>query len=102
MAPRAAIAGGLDDCPFARRLAARRRSLHEKLVERLAKVAQRRPLRMAFMADSLEDRGFIDYLADCARQAGVAAYRLRLEDIGLRHGTFLDLSNRRIELLFKL
>jgi glutathionylspermidine synthase len=78
-------------------------SLHEKLVARLAKVAERRPLHMAYMANSVEDRGFIAYLEDCARQAGLSAYPLRLEDIGLRRGgAFLDLSNRPIELLFKL
>jgi glutathionylspermidine synthase len=78
-------------------------SLHEKLVARLAKAAQKRPLHMAFMADSQEDRGFIAYLEDCARQAGLTAYVLTMEDIGLRgSGPFLDLANRPIELLFKL
>jgi glutathionylspermidine synthase len=78
-------------------------SLHEKLVARLRRVAQKRPLHMAFMADSKEDRGFIAYLEDCARQADITAHVLAMEDIGLRkRGPFVDLSNRPIELLFKL
>jgi glutathionylspermidine synthase len=78
-------------------------SLHEKLVARLQRVAQRRPLHMACMADSQEDRGFIAYLEDCARQADLTAYVLGIEDIGLRkRGPFVDLSSRPIELLFKL
>jgi glutathionylspermidine synthase len=78
-------------------------SLHEKLVARLRRVAQKRPLHLACMADSREDRGFIAYLEDCARQADLNAYVLGIEDIGLRKGgQFVDLSNRPIELLFKL
>ena len=58
---------------------------------------------MAYSTLSIEDRGFISYLDDCARQAGLASYRLGIEDIGLRRrGPFLDLQNRAIQLLFKL
>jgi glutathionylspermidine synthase len=78
-------------------------SLHEKLVARLKNVARGRTLHMACMAGSREDRGFIAYLEDCAKQAGLATGVLRMEEIGLRRqASFVDLKNRSIDLLFKL
>jgi glutathionylspermidine synthase len=78
-------------------------SLHEKLIARLsAIVGAGRTLHLACMAESDEDRGFISYLEDCAKQAGAIPTALSLQSIGLKGRAFVDLDNRRIEKLFKL
>ena len=83
-------------------------SLHEALVARLGAIGPLVspvpvPLHMAGMPDVEEDRGFIDYLADCALQAGYEVRRLGMADIGERgSGPFVDLDNQPINLLFKL
>lgn len=82
-------------------------SLHEKLIAAFAKVAASasapRALHLACMPDSVEDRGLISYLEDCARQAGYATKTLGIGDIGTTgKGPFVDLANQPIDLLFKL
>ena len=83
-------------------------SLHEALVARLGAIgplvsATPVPFHMAGMNDVEEDRGFLDYLADCALQAGYEVKRLGMGDIGNRmSGPFVDLENQPISLLFKL
>ena len=82
-------------------------SLHEKLVALLGRWASQRAasqrLHLAAMPDSAEDRGLISYLADCARQAGLATTILGIGDIGNSgSGLFVDLHNEPIEVLFKL
>jgi glutathionylspermidine synthase len=55
------------------------------------------------MGTSIEDRGFISYLEDCAVQAGFKTRVLDIGDIGTSgSGPFVDLENARIEMLFKL
>jgi len=78
-------------------------ALHEKLVARLRLVANGHPLHLGYTLGNREDQGFIDYLDDCARQAGLKGTPIGMSDIGLRaRGGFVDLANRPIELLFKL
>ncbi len=81
-------------------------SLHEALVRRLRVIRERagtRRLHFACMPESAEDKGFIAYLADCARQAGFSTCVLGMADIGSTgSGPFRDLDEREIELLFKL
>jgi glutathionylspermidine synthase len=63
----------------------------------------RRPFYFAAARNSLEDQGTIEYLRDCAVQAGVDAKLMAIEDIGLtRQGTFTDLQDKVIGTLFKL
>jgi glutathionylspermidine synthase len=61
-------------------------SLHEKLIARFAEIAASanpsRVLHLSCMPDSVEDRGLIAYLEDCARQAGFATKTLGIGDIG--------------------
>jgi glutathionylspermidine synthase len=77
-------------------------SLHEKLIARLRSLAKGVPLHLAAMQNE-EDRGFIDYLEDCAKQAGLATTCIAISDIGLdTRGEFVDLAGRKIECLFKL
>lgn len=80
-------------------------SIQELLIETFATIAPRinRPLYFAAMRDSVEDQGTIDYLRDCAQQAGLEGARIAIEDIGLtRDGRFTDLDDRVIGALFKL
>ncbi|MBD0415106.1 glutathionylspermidine synthase family protein [Oryzicola mucosus] len=79
-------------------------SLHEKLVAALPKIAGQ-PQRMHFAAisDSVEDWGTVEYLVDCAVQAGLEAVLIDIAHIGVdAHGWFTDGADRRIETLFKL
>ncbi len=67
---------GLEDSIAQGRLAANAdqfNSLHERLVARLRMIGEGRPLHMAYTLGVREDQGFIDYLQDCARQAGLSA-----------------------------
>lgn len=78
-------------------------SIHEKLVARFAELAGQGTLHFASVADNTEDRGTVDYLADCARQGGFDTKFIGISDIGLgSDGAFYDLENQLIERLFKL
>jgi glutathionylspermidine synthase len=82
-------------------------SLHEALIERLrllTKAYWLTPrLHLACVKDSIEDRGLIAYLDDCAQQAGMKTNSIAITDIGsTASGAFVDLSNESINLLFKL
>jgi glutathionylspermidine synthase len=82
-------------------------SIHEALIERLKALRGSRwagrHLHLSCMMDSVEDRGFISYLTDCAGQAGFECSVLSIEEIGVRDkGPFLDRDNNAISLLFKL
>ena len=82
-------------------------SIHETLIARLkefrrAKGASKM-LHLSCDPASAEDAGLIDYLADCAVQAGFETYELGLADIGNNNkGAFVDLHDNPIKLLFKL
>jgi glutathionylspermidine synthase len=78
-------------------------SLHEQLIAGWKTIGRDRPLHLAGTTDSAEDAGTIAYMADCARQAGLATTVLDMASIGrLKSGVFVDLENQPIELMFKL
>ncbi|WP_166423984.1 glutathionylspermidine synthase family protein [Paraglaciecola sp. 20A4] len=81
-------------------------SLQEKLVARLGYIAKHYQLDFMHFAcckDTDEDRGTVQYLQDCAREAGIADYFVYIEDIGLsKSGAFTDHDDQIIETLFKL
>ncbi len=78
-------------------------SLHETLIEAFGAFGIEGLLHLACEADSDEDLGTIEYLADCANQAGVKTHLLPLGAIGLTDlGHFADDQGRPIENLFKL
>lgn len=80
-------------------------SLHEKLVAAFRQLRGGAPyhLHLAQVTDSPEDIGTVDYLEDCARQAGLTTTRLAIDAIGLTgDGRFVDAQDRPIETLFKL
>jgi glutathionylspermidine synthase len=78
-------------------------SIHEKLVARFQELAGQGVLHLTSVAGHNEDRGTVDYIAECARQGGFQTDFIAVADIGLgSSGQFYDLQNRRIERLFKL
>jgi glutathionylspermidine synthase len=83
-------------------------SMHEKLIARFKHIKAQAPdvsdLYLAADESSVEDRGLIAYLEDCAFEAGWDIATLDIREIGMPDGggPFLDLDNAPIQLLFKL
>jgi glutathionylspermidine synthase len=78
-------------------------SLHERLVDALRRLGLADTLHLGAVRTSSEDWGTIEYLADCAAQAGIATHRIDMAEIGVTaDGRFNDLDNRVITALFKL
>jgi len=78
-------------------------SIHERLIDAWKKVGAGSHVHLAGTTESTEDAGTLAYLEDTARQAGRATTLIDIEDIGLRDdGSFVDLDDRPIELMFKL
>ncbi len=93
-----AIASGLvpQDCDqFA--------ELHEDLIDAFAAMDVRGILHFACMRDIEDDKETVDYLEECAQEAGLQTQFLAMKDIGIdAQGRFTDLEERVIESLFKL
>jgi glutathionylspermidine synthase len=80
-------------------------SIHERLIAAFAGLREPAPYRLhlSSVQNSNEDKGTVDYLMDCARQAGLDARFTYVEEIGLlADGRFCDGANQPIETLFKL
>ena len=78
-------------------------SIHECLIDAWKKVSAGRHVHLAGTTENAEDAATLAYLEDTARQAGLATTLIDIEDIGLRDdGSFVDLDDRSIELVFKL
>ena len=78
-------------------------SLHEKLIDALGQIGITGVLHLACAHDSEEDKGTVEYLEDCARQAGLDTSFIFMRDIGLdTRGRFTDLNDEVITTLFKL
>jgi glutathionylspermidine synthase len=78
-------------------------SIHECLIDAWQKVSAGRHVHLAGTTENAEDAATLAYLEDTARQAGLATTLIDIEDIGLRDdGSFADLDDRSIELVFKL
>ena len=78
-------------------------SLHERLVDALGRIGIDGLLHLACARDSEEDLGTVEYIEDCARQAGLSTCRMFVEDIGLAgNGQFTDTDDRLVAWLFKL
>lgn len=82
--------------------------LQEALIERFQYLQKRDLtvdglLHFACCQESLEDKGTIEYLRDCAIEAGWQTHSLFMETIGLgEKGAFTDDRDRVIQRLFKL
>ncbi|QGF25912.1 hypothetical protein EE896_03215 [Pantoea eucalypti] len=81
-------------------------SLQEKLIERFAALHQQHGfnwLHFACCRDTDEDRGTVQYLQDCATEAGLPSEFLYIDEIGLgEKGEFTDAQDQVISNLFKL
>ncbi|HXQ50236.1 MAG TPA: glutathionylspermidine synthase family protein [Stellaceae bacterium] len=79
-------------------------SIHEKLIAAFGKLGLgRRTLHLSGLGDDDEDRLTVEYLDDCARQAGLATRLIAIADIGITaDGRFTDLEDNIITDLFKL
>ncbi|MFU9135401.1 glutathionylspermidine synthase family protein [Erwinia tasmaniensis] len=81
-------------------------SLQEQLIERFATLHQQHGfswIHFACCRDSDEDRGTVQYLQDCATEAGLPSEFLFMDEIGLgEKGQFTDLNDQVIGNLFKL
>lgn len=81
-------------------------SLQEKLITRFEELKTQFGcdlLHLACCQDTEEDRGTVQYLQDCAMEAGLATEFLFVEEIGLgEKGQFTDLQHQVIANLFKL
>lgn len=81
--------------------------IQEYLCEALATLAQDQrlvsPMHFSSVLDSVEDRGTVRYLQDCAEQVGIDTRFVAIEDIGLSaEGWFTDKQDYVIRTLFKL
>ncbi len=77
-------------------------SLHEKLIERWRALRMgAAPVYLACVKESEEDLGNVEYLRDCATQAGWEAHQLFIEDLGWDGARFVDLDDEPVEVLFK-
>lgn len=78
-------------------------ALHEDLVEAFGKLGVEGKLHFACSADSDEDFATIEYLADCAKQAGLETMLMHMDKIGVdAEGRFTDADDWTIATLFKL
>ncbi len=80
-------------------------SLHERLIAAFKDLREPSPYRLHLtcVQGSPEDKGTVDYLTDCAVQAGLDARFTYIEELGLlSDGRFCDGANQPIETLFKL
>lgn len=81
-------------------------SLQEKLVNRFKEIKYRTPdiiLHFSCSKDTPEDRGTVQYLEDCANEAGIETDFVYVDDIGIdKAGRFTDMENHIISAMFKL
>lgn len=78
--------------------------LQEALIERLELIGRAgQSFHLACCRDHPEDAGTIEYLADCAEQAGLKPSTLFIDDVGIgANGRFVGLGDEPVDQLFKL
>ena len=78
-------------------------SIHERLVAAFESFRVPGLMHFASMKDTEEDRATVEYIHDCAAQAGVRGKRIFMEDVGVDgQGLFIDADGAPIHWLFKL
>lgn len=81
-------------------------SLQEKLINRFAELKLLKPqqrLHVSCCQDSIEDLGTVQYLQDCAAEAGISSELVYIDHIGLdARNQFVDQHNQPIHWIFKL
>ena len=77
--------------------------LHETIVQAFAHLGIEGLLHFSCNQDIEDDKGTLDYLEECAGEAGLATSFVAMEDIGIDdQGRFTDLDDRVVTALFKL
>lgn len=77
--------------------------LHESIVKTYSQLGIDKLVHFACNHAIEDDKGTLDYLEECAREAGLETCSLAMKDIGLGyHGRFTDLDDRIITTLVKL
>ncbi|MBV1839561.1 glutathionylspermidine synthase family protein [Photobacterium ganghwense] len=80
--------------------------LQELMMARFVELARQQPgqtLHFACCKETEEDRGTVQYMEDCAKEAGLSTAFVFMEDIGLNSKQeFTDLQDRPIRWMFKL
>jgi len=80
-------------------------SIHEKLIARWKEVKlllNDKPLYFSCLHQFPEDLVNVNYLRDCAAQAGIETKFISVHDIGRRKDSFVDLKENPIDFIFKL
>ena len=77
-------------------------SLQDKLQQAFSELNLPRPFYFASVAESIEDKGTVDYLMDIALQAGLDCRYIPLEQLGQIDGQLVDLDGFAVQGLFKL
>ncbi len=80
-------------------------SIHEKLIaywRELKSVLNNRPVYFSCLNEYPEDFVNVNYLRDCAAQAGIETRFISVHDIGRREKAFVDLDENQIDFIFKL
>jgi glutathionylspermidine synthase len=80
-------------------------SIHEKLILRwkeLKSLVGDNTLYFSCLKDFPEDFANVNYLRDCASQAGVKTKFINVEEIGRSKDSFIDLDENRMHYIFKL
>jgi glutathionylspermidine synthase len=78
-------------------------SIQERMVETFASFQVEGLMHFASMKDTEEDRATVEYILDCAAQAGIRGKALYMEDIGVdEQGLLIDPDGVAIHRLFKL
>ncbi|RXJ74407.1 hypothetical protein CS022_02010 [Veronia nyctiphanis] len=80
--------------------------LQDLMITRFAELARQQPgqtLHFSCCYDTVEDRETVQYMEDCAKEAGLSTAFVHVEDIGINDlGEFCDKQNREIRWMFKL
>ena len=77
--------------------------IHEDLVQAFEGLDIPNNMYFACLSDIADDKGTLDYLEDCAIEAGLETRSMGMKDIGVDpNGNFTDLDDFIIETLFKL
>ena len=77
--------------------------LHEKIVEAFSLLGIKGPLHLACNQDMEDDKSTLEYIGECAQEAGLKTHFLSMEDIGINaQENFTDLNDQAISNLFKL
>lgn len=82
-------------------------SMHERIVEQMKDIGANllgpnETFYFSAVAENLEDTGTVEYLRDCAMQAGLKTAYIPIEEIGWNGSSFTNMNEEAITTIFKL